>query len=303
MWGILHKLFVEAVCGSCLWKLFVGEAVCGRSCLWKLFVGEAVSWRSCLSEAVYGRTGGSCRSTTPTPPLCLLPPYLLPMSLFPALFLLLCMLSHVYSYHPSQSKLLFLTTAMLSNHIRRTLPAPRTTSHTGIKLDGKALFNSFTSKYLSPKSIDRENSGGALARVFSGKAVAKKDNNSKLFSSPRTGYFTISTDYVDSENSRQRRRELKSNLFALCAACDRGFAASALERREIQTIVNQLKDLSPERNPTRNLYPFTQDPLDRAPLEAAWRLPPPTLSRWPLILLLKYKPFIKLSIVMVHQLM
>ena len=38
-----NEFVVERVCGMCLWHVFVGERVCGRTslwtCLWDVFVG------------------------------------------------------------------------------------------------------------------------------------------------------------------------------------------------------------------------------------------------------------------------
>ena len=54
----------------------------------------------------------------------------------------------------------------------------------------------------------------------------------------------------------QERERLKSKLFARSAACDRGFGASTRDREEIAILVDKLSALSPEKVPTRGLYPF-----------------------------------------------
>lgn len=76
----------------------------------------------------------------------------------------------------------------------------------------------------------------------------------------------------DFGSTAQQRQELKLKLFALSAACDRGFGAVPSDKAEIERIVMQLKKVSPIKNPTKNLYPLTTSPLDPTPLEGAWRM-------------------------------
>jgi len=61
---------------------------------------------------------------------------------------------------------------------------------------------------------------------------------------------------------------LKSSLYALCACCDRGFAASTSDRAEIETLLAQLSDLAPVPSPTAGL----DEGLNYAPLKKCWKL-------------------------------
>ena len=70
----------------------------------------------------------------------------------------------------------------------------------------------------------------------------------------------------------ERRQALKTQLFALAAACDRGFGASTKERDAIAAVIERLQLLSPEAEPTRGLFPHNDDATDTAPLEGVWRM-------------------------------
>ena len=61
---------------------------------------------------------------------------------------------------------------------------------------------------------------------------------------------------------------LKTRLFAACAASDRGFAASAADRAEIEALLDDLAPLSPTEEPARGI----REGSDDAPLKACWRL-------------------------------
>lgn len=63
--------------------------------------------------------------------------------------------------------------------------------------------------------------------------------------------------------------ELKTKIFAACAASDRGFAASPTDRREIEDLLDDLAALgSPIEDATHGLM----DGLPDAPLKKCWRL-------------------------------
>ena len=61
---------------------------------------------------------------------------------------------------------------------------------------------------------------------------------------------------------------LKSKLFAACAAADRGFAASPVDREGIEAFLYELEPLSPCDEPTRGIAEGAAD----APLKKCWRL-------------------------------
>eukprot|EP01039_Chlorochromonas_danica_P000944 gene944-1026_t len=177
----------------------------------------------------------------------------------------------------AKPKLIFLTSAMLAQHWKGKGQAQPSTSLSNSKLGGKKMNRSFSLKYFSNGSMEKE-SGGFPTAVSISPAPAPAPAPSttryemKLLSSPRTGYFASSSNEVAEGEEKAKRRELKSKLFSLSATCDRGFSAKPVDRQQIETLVDQLKALSPEKNPTRNLYPFTQSPLEKAPLEGAWRM-------------------------------
>ena len=81
-----------------------------------------------------------------------------------------------------------------------------------------------------------------------------------------------SSDRVVLSTAQQEQvHELKLKIFARSAACDRGFSATPFERRAILQLVDQLKDLSPERVPTRNFAP-SYSPSEAIPLAGSWRM-------------------------------
>ena len=61
---------------------------------------------------------------------------------------------------------------------------------------------------------------------------------------------------------------LKSQIFAACAAADRGFAASPSDREEIEDLLAKLSKLSPIDDPARGISEGDTD----APLSGCWRL-------------------------------
>lgn len=73
----------------------------------------------------------------------------------------------------------------------------------------------------------------------------------------------------------QRREDLKKTLYSKCAECDRGFSSIPSDRTAIDSIINELRTLSPEQNPTKNFFP-DNDHNDTssvsAPLDGAWKL-------------------------------
>lgn len=66
--------------------------------------------------------------------------------------------------------------------------------------------------------------------------------------------------------------ELKLRLFALSAACDRGFAASPRERERILGLASDLASLSPTAVPTRNFGASALDAEQNTPLSGSWRM-------------------------------
>lgn len=173
----------------------------------------------------------------------------------------------------AKPKLIFLTSAMLAQHWRGRGQAQPSTSMSHSKLGGKKMNRSFSLKYFSNGSMEKESGAPpAASSVSLAPAPSTTRYEMKLLSSPRTGYFSSSSNEVAEGEEKAKRRELKSKLFSLSATCDRGFSAKPVDRQQIETLVDQLKALNPEKNPTRNLYPFTQSPLEKAPLEGAWRM-------------------------------
>jgi hypothetical protein len=61
---------------------------------------------------------------------------------------------------------------------------------------------------------------------------------------------------------------LKSKLFAACAAADRGFAASPVDREGIEALLYELEPLSPTEEATKGISDGAAD----APLRKCWRL-------------------------------
>ena len=61
---------------------------------------------------------------------------------------------------------------------------------------------------------------------------------------------------------------LKSSLYALCASCDRGFAASPSDRSAVEELLLQISALSPVPDPTAGLA----EGASNAPLKKCWRL-------------------------------
>ena len=73
-------------------------------------------------------------------------------------------------------------------------------------------------------------------------------------------------------SSTSRQQQLKASLFALCAACDRGFGAQPNDRAEIMSIVQELKDYT-TRDPTYGLYPRKdEDDDEKKLLEGCWQM-------------------------------
>ena len=76
---------------------------------------------------------------------------------------------------------------------------------------------------------------------------------------------------VLSAAQQEQVHELKLKIFARSAACDRGFSATPSERRAVLQLVDQMKELSPERVPTRNFAP-SYSPSEATPLAGSWRM-------------------------------
>lgn len=72
--------------------------------------------------------------------------------------------------------------------------------------------------------------------------------------------------------NKQKREDLKKSLYSKCAECDRGFSSIPSDRTAIDSIINELRTLSPEGNPTRNFFPDNNDTSESAPLDGAWKL-------------------------------
>lgn len=70
------------------------------------------------------------------------------------------------------------------------------------------------------------------------------------------------------------RNGLKMKVYALCAACDRGFGATSTDRQEIDELVMKLASLCPIPIPSEGLVPNLQqnNVSSRVPLEGAWRM-------------------------------
>ena len=81
----------------------------------------------------------------------------------------------------------------------------------------------------------------------------------------------------------QERDRLKSRLFAKSAACDRGFGASIKDREEIASIVEELRALSPEKVPTRGLFPYRAAAEDTEVNEMALASEAPVVGAWQMI--------------------
>ena len=76
----------------------------------------------------------------------------------------------------------------------------------------------------------------------------------------------------DQDTAALKREDLKKSLYSKCAECDRGFSSIPSDRIAIDSIINELKTLSPEGNPTRNFFPDNNDTSASAPLDGAWKL-------------------------------
>lgn len=88
--------------------------------------------------------------------------------------------------------------------------------------------------------------------------------------------------------STLERDELKLKLLRLCAACNRGFGASALDRSSVDSIIERLKCLSPTAEPTAGVAgsesaerwvgrglenaDWSDGTVSNGPLEGVWRL-------------------------------
>ena len=88
--------------------------------------------------------------------------------------------------------------------------------------------------------------------------------------------------------STMERSELKLQLLRLCAACNRGFGASALDRLSVDSIITQLSCLSPFAEPTAGVAgsdsaerwvgrgfenaDWSDGTVMNGPLEGVWRL-------------------------------
>jgi len=88
-------------------------------------------------------------------------------------------------------------------------------------------------------------------------------------------------DYIQNTVAElEEIKKLKTNLLRLCATCDRGFAATKEDNANIADIISALKFLSPNKNPTRGLYPNNNmspsndegDDNDVPVLEGIWKL-------------------------------
>ena len=80
--------------------------------------------------------------------------------------------------------------------------------------------------------------------------------------------YKMTSNSLEGEQSRE---SLKTKLFSLAAAVDRGFGAKSFERDEILSIVDELKNMSPNASPTMGLYPnnTVEQP---APIEGVWKM-------------------------------
>ena len=85
-------------------------------------------------------------------------------------------------------------------------------------------------------------------------------------------HMMCSSRIVLTTAQQEKVSDLKLQIFARSAACDRGFAATPPERRVILRLVDKLKELSPERFPTRNFAPHNYYPSQPTPLAGTWRL-------------------------------
>lgn len=161
----------------------------------------------------------------------------------------------------TRSQVLFLTGAFVGNYVQAFRTSSFTNLHTS-EHRGLALF--------SPLSYERRD-----VNVFR-TASTQVQRMKPLFAtlSTRPTFLGMETTQMrdDFGSTAQQRQELKLKLFALSAACDRGFGAVPADKAEIERFVMQLKKVSPIKNPTKNLYPLTTSPLDPTPLEGAWRM-------------------------------
>lgn len=67
--------------------------------------------------------------------------------------------------------------------------------------------------------------------------------------------------------------EIKSQLFALAASCDRGFGASNLDNEKAQNLIEKLRTINPTQKPTSNIYPSQNlENGTYVPLEGVWKL-------------------------------
>ena len=103
------------------------------------------------------------------------------------------------------------------------------------------------------------------SRDYSPSGAYKRNNDRSSVPASTTPSVTA----VGIDDQETQRSNLKSRLFARCAACDRGYGAINNDRIVISDLISELQLLSAEKIPTRGLYP-NNNTIDSAPLEGAW---------------------------------
>ena len=129
-----------------------------------------------------------------------------------------------------------------------------------------ALTNGFRQRFVLMSSRDYSPSG-----------AYKRNNDRSITSTSTSPSIPASTSHsvsavssVDIDDN-EARSYLKTQLFARCAACDRGYGANNNDRLLISDLVSELQLLSPEKTPTSGLFP-NNNTIDNAPIEGVWQM-------------------------------
>ena len=115
------------------------------------------------------------------------------------------------------------------------------------------------------------------SRDYSPSGAYKRNNDRSITSIPTspsipasasipasTSHSVSAVSSVDIDDN-EARSYLKTQLFARCAACDRGYGANNNDRLLISDLVSELQLLTPEKTPTRGLFP-NNNTIDSAPI-------------------------------------
>ena len=109
------------------------------------------------------------------------------------------------------------------------------------------------------------------SRDYSPSGAYKRNRDRSITSIPTSTTSHSGVTSVGIDDQETQRNYLKSQLFARCAACDRGYGANNNDRIVVSDLISELQSLSAEKTPTRGLYP-NNNTIDSAPLEGVWQM-------------------------------